>query len=186
MINKLDAQVNRLIGLIKTLLDTTKLVEGQFLLKKEEIDLNVLIEEQIEALKNTTKKHQIIFRAGKINTLWADRKLIGQVITNLVANAIKYSPEGGEIIVVSMQKESEVGMTIQDFGIGISDEAKEKIFERYFRASDTEVSATSGIGLGLYISANILRQHGGTISVESVEGLGSTFSFMLPCNTTTE
>lgn len=186
MVSKMDGQVNRLIGLIKTLLDTTQLVEGQYLLKKEQIDLNILIEEQIEAIKSTAKKHQIIFKAGTLSTVWADRKLIGQVITNLISNAIKYSPKGGEIIITSMQNESQVGMTIQDYGVGIPEEAKDKIFERYFRTSDANASTASGIGLGLYITANILRQHGGTISVESVEGLGSTFSFMLPCNITAE
>lgn len=77
-------------------------------------------------------------------------------------------------------------MSIQDFGIGIPDNVKDKIFDRYFRVADPQVTAASGVGLGLYITARIVRQHGGTMSVQSEEGKGSTFFFTLPYNAVPE
>lgn len=120
------------------------------------------------------------FKAGNLQQVSADKKLIGQVLTNIISNATKYSPKGGEIIITSRETDTGVEVSVQDFGIGIPNEVKEKIFERYFRVKDPHVAAASGVGLGLYITVGIVRQHGGTMSVQSEEGKGSTFYFTLP------
>lgn len=180
MMTKLNTQVDKLIELIKTLLDTTRLTAGEILLTLEAFDLNGLINEQIETFSLVQENHRFIFNAGEIKPVHADRKLIGQVLTNILTNAAKYSPKGGDIIVTTRDKGDEVEVSVQDFGIGIPANVKEKIFERYFRVSDPQVASVSGIGLGLFISAGIIRQHGGNISLESEEGKGSTFSFTLP------
>lgn len=180
MMRKLDNQVDRLISLIRTLLDTTKLAAGEMLLNPEVFDLNMLIEEQIETFMLVSDKHSFIFKAGNLQQVSADKKLIGQVLTNIISNATKYSPKGGEIIITSRETDTGVEVSVQDFGIGIPNEVKEKIFERYFRVKDPHVAAASGVGLGLYITVGIVRQHGGTMSVQSEEGKGSTFYFTLP------
>lgn len=112
--------------------------------------------------------------------MYADRKLIGQVLVNIISNAAKYSRQFTEIVVSSKAVGDMVEVSISDAGIGIPDEVKDKIFERYFRVQDPSIRNASGVGLGLYITAGIVRQHGGTISVQSEEGKGSTFSFTLP------
>ncbi|SEL35275.1 sensor histidine kinase [Parapedobacter koreensis] len=180
MMTKLNRQIDRLIELIKTLLDTTKLSAGEVLLQMERFDLDALIEEQIEYLQRASPEHQIIFNGIKPHPVVADRKLIGQVITNLVSNGIKYSPKGGRILVSFMQTDEGTRVDVQDFGVGIPEGLNHKIFERYFRVNAPLTSKTQGIGLGLYITAQIVRQHGGSISVDSEEGIGSTFSFTIP------
>lgn len=181
MMRKLGAQVDRLIGLIRTLLDTTRLTAGELPLKFEQFDLNELISEQIEAFMLVSDKHQFTFHPGSIQPVSADQKHIGQVLTNLISNAAKYAPGGGEIIIATKELDTSVEVSVQDFGIGIPDEMKDKIFERYFRVSDPLATTVSGVGLGLYISAGIVRQHGGVMTVHSEEGVGSVFSFTLPC-----
>ena len=180
MMTKMEVQVDRLIDLIKTLLDTTKLAAGEFLLNKELFDLDSLIKELIDGLHHLSAEHKIIFESVKPNKIVADKKLIGQVITNFISNAIKYSPKGGSVLISSTQTNEGVRVDVQDFGVGIPEGLNNKIFERYFRVDRPLTSSTPGVGLGLYISAQVISQHGGEIFVESREGLGSTFSFTLP------
>lgn len=193
MLQKLDRQVDRLVELINDLLDTTRIDEGKLSLNIKPFDLNELIEECEEAFQ-PTKRHKIIFLAGELKQVWADRERIGQVITNLISNAIKYSPESEEIVITSEQIENGVKVSVRDTGIGISKELLPKIFNRFSRIDNPQTFP--GIGLGLYISAEIIRRHGGIISVESppkqvsragppskdVEGKGSLFYFTLPYN----
>ncbi|HUQ67078.1 MAG TPA: ATP-binding protein [Flavitalea sp.] len=180
MLTKLDNQVNRLIELIKTLLDTTKLTAGEVLLKVELFDLHSLIIEQVENVQRTAPNHHIIIEDEKDFSVVADRKLIGQVITNLLTNAIKYSPNGGKIIVLSRKTNKGAAVSVQDFGVGIPEGLDHKIFDRYFRVNNVHKIKVPGIGLGLYITAQIVHQHGGKIYVDSKEGEGSTFCFTLP------
>lgn len=180
MIKKLNNQVNKLMGLIGVLLDTTKLVAGEIPLNPECVNLNELLNEQLQTFALVSNKHHFIFRPGTIPTVSIDKHLIGQVIGNIISNAVKYSPQGGDIIVVTSATDSMVEVSVQDFGLGIPAAVKEKIFERYFRVTDPVIASTSGLGLGLYITAGIVRQHGGTISLKSEEGAGTTFYFTVP------
>lgn len=177
---KLDKQLDRLVDLIRNLLDTTKLAAGEILLHRECFNINSLIEEQIEVLQLVSDKHTLILNTEDVLLISADRKLIGQVLTNLISNAIKYSPKGGKIIITTSETGNGIKVDVQDSGIGMPDAVREKIFDRYFRVSNPLTATSPGIGLGLFITAGIIRQHGGTISVESKEGAGSTFSFTLP------
>jgi PAS domain S-box-containing protein len=184
VLKKLDQQVDRLIILIQTLLDTTKLSGGKLLITAEPFDLSALVEEQIEVIQRLSPNHHIQFE-GKINLMVvADRKLIGQAISNFVSNAVKYSPKGGAVIVSLRQTDECATVTVEDFGVGIPDGLDHKIFERYFRVNQMPNSSIPGVGLGLYITAQIVQQHGGKIKVESKEGKGSRFSFDLPLHTT--
>ena len=180
MMGKLDDQIDRLIQLTKTLLDTTRLSNGEIPITLETFDVCLLIKEQVDLLGLLSQTHKIIHESDESCMVVADRKLITQVITNLVTNAIKYSPSGDKVIVRSGQSNEGVLVSIQDFGIGIPEGVGDKLFERYFRVNNNYRAKVPGMGLGLYISAQIVHKHGGEIHVESKEGVGSTFSFTLP------
>ena len=177
---KINTQVNRLVDLINALLDTTKISEGQLPLHPEQFDLNELIAEIVGVLKYISENDIFVFTPGVIPLITADRERIGQVLTNLISNAIKYSPAGGDVAITTFPVEEGVRVSVQDRGLGIPQDVKDKVFDRFFRVSDHRISALSGMGLGLYITAGIIHRHGGTISVESTSGEGSMFSFMLP------
>ena len=109
-----------------------------------------------------------------------DRERICQVITNLLTNAIKYSPDASQIEVFSEDLGQELKFSVRDFGIGIHQEEKDKVFGQFYRVSGTREHTFPGLGLGLYISAEIIKHLNGKIWVDSAEGKGSTFSFTLP------
>jgi two-component system, chemotaxis family, CheB/CheR fusion protein len=182
LMQKLNAQVGRLNTLIKDLLDTTNVAEGRLPLHKTEFDLNNVISDRVEEFQHLSARHKLIFNSDGIRKVNADKDRIEQVLNNLISNAIKYSPNGGEIIISSETEKNSVKVTIQDVGIGIPDDLKDKVFERFFRVSNPQVETYPGMGLGLYISAGIIHRHGGTISSISKLGEGSIFYFTLPLN----
>lgn len=141
--------------------------------------LNGLIKECAAELQSFNKSHQFEFDLQEPDTVWADHERIRQTLVNLITNAIKYSPNGEKVILTSRYEDGFVKVLVQDFGVGISQNEQEKIFERYYRAVE-EGGTDSGLGLGLYISAEIIKRHGGTLGVVSEPGKGSTFYFTLP------
>ena len=110
----------------------------------------------------------------------ADRERIEQVLTNLMANAIKYSPQADKIVVTSAAGNGMVTICVQDFGIGVSQEMQANIFNRYFRVDNKSVKNSQGLGLGLYIATEIVKLHEGTISVSSEINKGASFCFNIP------
>ena len=183
LMKKLDLQVDRLTELINMLLDTTNVAEGKLALHTEQFDMNQLIEEHIEDLQHLSKIHRFVFRKGKLRPIIADREHIGQVLTNLFSNAIKYSPAGGDIVITSEEADNSIRIHVQDFGIGIPAASLSKVFDRFFRVTGSRAHPVPpGLGLGLYITAGIIYRHGGTIEVTSEEGKGSTFHITLPYN----
>ncbi len=116
----------------------------------------------------------------------ADRQRIGQVVGNILDNAVKYSPHGGQIIVSLQEQEGDFLVSISDQGIGISPEYLDHIFERFYRVRNTASHQYSGIGLGLYVARAIVERHGGRIWFTNNPGKGSTFSFTLPHTPRTE
>ncbi len=180
LVARMDTQLNRLIHLIMELLDTTKIEEGKLQWHRQPFDLTELIHETIVELGYIEQTHQIQFKGSIHRSLSGDRERISQVLTNLMSNAMKYSP-GASLIEVRLQETSEAAIvSVQDFGIGIAQEKHEQIFERFFRVNDPGHTTFSGLGLGLYISAEIVKAHGGRMWVESQSGTGSTFFFTLP------
>jgi signal transduction histidine kinase len=177
---KLDALVTKLNNLITNLLDVTILQGGQLRFLPEHFDLNELVNETVEDLQRTTQQHHIITELAPSSMVYADRFRIGQVVTNLLSNAIKYSPHAARILVKTETTPDAVTLCVQDFGVGIPKEKQHRLFERFYRVDDPTHAAAPGLGLGLYISAKIVKQQGGTIWVESETGKGSTFCFRLP------
>jgi PAS domain S-box-containing protein len=182
LVKKLNVQVTRLNNLIVDLLDTTNIVEGHLTLKYQVFDINELITEQVEEAKRLSQNHVFKVKLDKPKNINADRDRIGQVLTNLLSNAVKYSRPGSEITITTQNTANGIKVSVQDNGIGIPENLLNNVFDRFFRISNTQIETYPGLGLGLYISAGIIERHGGTISVESMEGEGSTFSFTLPGN----
>jgi len=179
---RMNAQLDKLTGLIGDLLDVTKIEAGKMQFQIQSFDFDELVMEMAETMQLTSEQHRIIVqgRAGK--QAWGDRERTGQVLTNLIGNAIKYSPQSDKIKVTVKSSATEITTCVQDFGLGISREKQEQVFERFFRVSGPSMESFSGLGLGLYISAEIVRRLGGKIWVKSTEGNGSMFCFTLPLN----
>ncbi|MBX2904652.1 MAG: PAS domain S-box protein [Taibaiella sp.] len=180
LVQKLDTQVERLAMLIHDLLDTTKIDDGLLALHYTWFDVAKLVEERVAELRLLSLDHWIDFAQCPEMQVHADRDRIGQVITNLVYNAVKYSPSGGDIVIRCEQIDGGVQISVRDDGIGIPAELRERIFERFFRVNSPELPTTSGLGLGLHISKGIIQRHGGRIWAESAPGQGSTFYFTIP------
>lgn len=184
MLTKMDKQINKLSRLIVDLLDITKLDKGELAFDEEDFDFNDLVEEIVEEMQRTTQKHTIKTLLSGSEIIKGDRNRIGQVITNFLSNAIKYSPNANEIIVESSVDKDDVTLCVKDFGIGIPRDAQSKIFSRFYRIhnADNKQNTYPGLGLGLYISSEIIKRHSGTIECNSEEGKGSSFCFKLPKN----
>jgi PAS domain S-box-containing protein len=179
LVNKMDTQLNKLIVLISDLLDVSRIQSGKLALRPETFDFDQLVQETIESLEQTTK-HTIEFNDGTSIKVEADRERIGQVITNFLTNAIKYSPDNKKIIVSVEHTKKEIKFGVKDFGLGISKEEQDRIFDRFYQASSSQESTFPGLGMGLYICAEIIRRHSGKIWVESKKGKGSHFFFTIP------
>ena len=180
MVIRMDAQINRLTNLIGDLLDVTKINSGRLQFNKTWFDFNDAVKNTIDDLQHTTKKHQLITEFTETGKIYADKDRIDQVLTNLITNAIKYSPHADKIIIRTKLHNNEVNVCVQDFGIGIPDDKKDRVFEQFYRVSGSKQHTFPGLGLGLYISSEIIKREGGRIWVESVMEKGSTFCFSLP------
>ncbi len=181
-LRKMDAQVNKLTNLIGDLLDVTKIQSGRIQFHEDFFDFNGLVNEIVDEMQLTTELHTLKKMLGKSMQVYGDRERIGQVLTNLISNAIKYSPHTKEIQIVTVSKKDKVILSVQDFGVGIQEEKQDKVFEQFFRVSGPHHSTVPGLGLGLYISSEIIKRQSGRIWVESREGKGSTFIFSLPAH----
>ncbi|MDN5289550.1 MAG: hypothetical protein JWR38_5824 [Mucilaginibacter sp.] len=182
MVTRMDAQVNRLTNLIGDLLDVTKINSGKLQFNKAWFNFNQVINETIDDLQHTTQKHSLIKDFTETGNIYADKDRISQVLTNLITNAIKYSPYTNRIIINTKLENNEVIVCVQDFGIGIPDDKKDMVFEQFYRVSGNKQHTFPGLGLGLYISSEIIKREGGRMWVNSIEGKGSTFCFALPVN----
>jgi PAS domain S-box-containing protein/excisionase family DNA binding protein len=179
-LSAIKAQTDKLTNLISNLLERSKIRSKGFLFTDKHFDLDALIVQTIEELQASKASHKIIFNNRSTVTLKADRAKIGQLLYNLISNAIKYSPDAGKIIVSAKKQKKAVTITIQDFGMGISKNTLEKLFTPFFRASETQRETFPSMGLGLYISKEIVNHYNGKIWVETEEGKGSTFYVSLP------
>lgn len=173
-------QLNRLNRLINDLLDITRVQQGRLEYDEELLDLDVLIRENIETLQAGTSTHRLIFEESQAARVCGDKDRIGQVLTNLITNAIKYSPSGDRVIIRLFNDGDSAIVSVQDFGIGIAAKHQTRIFERFYQVTEAEEKTYPGLGIGLYLSNEIVKRHRGRIWVESEKGAGSTFRFSLP------
>jgi two-component system CheB/CheR fusion protein len=179
-LKKMDAQLDKLTRLIGDLLDSNKIEGGRLIFDEGEYDFNALVADIVDEMQQTTSTHKLITQLGPTKKVTGDRDRIGQVITNLLSNAIKYSLLSTEIIISSTADKKTVTLSVADFGKGIAAEQQRYIFDRFYRSSGENHHTFGGLGLGLYISAEIIWRHGGKIWVESEENKGSTVRFSVP------
>lgn len=172
-------QVNKMIALVHGFLDLSKLEPGKLQLIRQNFDINKLIEEVIAESIIINNTHTIRFCSSEMFYVNADRGKIGQVLSNLISNAMKYSQRGSTILIASEVQGRNTLVSVTDEGIGIKVKDKEKIFQRFYRADD-DMKNISGFGIGLYLSSEIIQRHQGEIWVKSEKGKGSTFYFSLP------
>ena len=179
-IQKANSNINKLSNLIGDLLDVSKVQAGRLQLNNAPFSLSKLINGSIENVQHMYASHQIINRNSvSILTLYGDVLRLEQCMINLLVNAIKYSPGAKFIYVNAVISTHEVRIEVIDQGFGISKENQARIFDRYFRAEELS-PVISGLGMGLYISNEIVKQHRGKMEVNSTLGKGSTFSITLP------
>lgn len=179
-LTRMDAQIGRLTNLVSDLLSITKMQKGQLEYRMEVFDLADLVQETIENVQGTTQTHDLLLQETVAASVYGDRDRIGQVLINLLTNAIKYSEGTDRVIVRIAVHEGNIVVSVQDFGIGIAQENQQKIFEQFYQVSEPDGATYPGLGIGLYISRNIIERHQGYLHVQSRKGEGSTFSFQLP------
>lgn len=178
----IEQATDRLSNLTEDLLDVTRLQAGKLALHPYATDIVSLVRRVVATLQQTTTRHHLVLSSAlEERKIMVDRERIEQVLVNLIGNAIKYSPEGGEIAIRVWEDVSEgVGISVQDEGIGIPVYQQGQIFGRFVRADNAHALSIHGTGLGLYLCRELVEQHGGRIWFQSVEGKGSTFFLTLP------
>ncbi|MDB5287975.1 MAG: Two-component system, chemotaxis family, CheB/CheR fusion protein [Mucilaginibacter sp.] len=184
LIERMESQLDKLLGLIEDMLNMTRIRAGELYYHFEWFDLVACVQEVTEALQATIDTHRLNVIASGTLSVHADRGRISQVITNLITNAVKYSPAADSVEIILEQQQDFARLEVQDRGIGIPESKQKKIFERFYRVEGEARNNFRGLGLGLYISQEIIRRHGGRMGVSSQEGEGSAFWVTLPLKTT--
>ena len=179
---RMDAQIDRLTALISELLDISRMQSGKLALREEPVALDALIEETVEAVQAASSTHHLLIEGNNGVQVPGDQERLRQVFVNLLTNAIKYSPRAEKVIVRLARDDAggQVIVSVQDFGIGIDKAHHEHIFERFYQVTDAEEKTYPGLGIGLYISREIVERHRGRLWVESSKGQGATFFVALP------
>jgi len=179
-LTKTERQVSKMKKLVNGFLNAAYLESGKISVCKTTIKMDHLIGEIVEETRCMLTKQFIILDCVSPLVVNADREKIACVLSNLLCNAAKYSGKGNCIYVKCFRSATDVIVRIKDEGIGIKPENLEKVFERYFRADHDHTKKVEGFGIGLYLCASIVEQHGGRIWAESDASNGSTFYFSLP------
>jgi PAS domain S-box-containing protein len=177
---KANVQVKRMSNMINGFLNISRLESAKLLINKNKFNLGELIEDTVKETALTVTTHVIKLQPCNHIMVNADYDKIGSVITNLISNAVKYSPKGKVIEVQCEITGNQAQVGVKDEGMGLKPQDKEKVFDRYFRVETNHTRHISGFGIGLYLSAEIIQRHDGKIWVESESGIGSTFYFSLP------
>ncbi len=178
----IDRNAERLLRLVEDLLLTAQASAGNLALEKGELDIAAVLAQAVQASTPVAAARSIALTLSTepLPAANGDRLRIGQVIDNLVSNALKFTPAGGTVEVRAYPHHSAVRIEVADTGMGISEDEQGQLFERFFRTARAQEQAIPGVGLGLSISKAIVEAHGGRVSVSSIEGAGTTFFVDLP------
>jgi len=179
-LSQVEGPVKQMERLIADLLEVSRIQAGRLEYVWERVDLDELLREVTDTTRYTSPSHTILVRGSVQASLIGDRDRLRQVFTNLLSNAIKYSPDATTVEIDLSTSEEAVTIRVSDHGQGIPREQRDKIFERFYRATDLSQRTIPGLGMGLYIVAEIVKGHRGTITVDSEVGKGSTFTVTLP------
>eukprot|EP01037_Dinobryon_pediforme_P010587 gene10587-10657_t len=180
LIEQANKSMEKTSGLVEDLLNATRMAEGQLPLNKKHFKIGDILHNCCSHVR-MAGKHEIIVQGNADLLVYADEHRIDQVIVNMVNNAVKYAPDSREIYLIVTPLVNMVKVSVKDAGPGITSEKIAHLFDRYYR-SDYSGMQFSGLGLGLYISSEIVKKHGGEIGVNSEAGKGSTFWFTIPVN----
>ena len=181
ILDKAKKQVGKMISMIEGFLNVSRLEAGKIQIQPTRFDMAELIKEIEEDNELDTRSRKLLF--SPVQTTWvdADRDKIELVITNLISNAIKYSPMHSTVQITCLTKEDKkVEVSVRDEGMGVQPEDQAHLFDRFYRVENQQTASIAGFGIGLYICKEIIERHKGKIWVESEPGRGSTFSFCLP------
>lgn len=183
MLGRMRARIRSVIEMINSLLDLSKIEARQFVQEKKPMSLGLLIEDAMDLMRTQAIEQGVALTAeleGDLPDVIGDPASLKEVLTNLISNAIRYSPDGGRVVVGACFRNGSVRLTVADNGIGIPKEYQEKIFDRFFRVKNDKTKHIIGTGLGLPIVKAIVDDHQGGIYVESEPGRGSVFTVTLP------
>lgn len=178
-LQKAQTQLEKLNELIADLLDISKIESGKLKFNKKNFIMDELLDNVIEIIQQSNPEFKIIKNGAAPIPVYGDEMRIEQVIINFLTNAIKYSPGTDEIRINLRIENDHLYLGVQDFGIGIDEKQQQSVFEKFFRVEETAIQF-QGLGIGLYISAEIIRRHGGEVGVQSTPGKGSEFYFNIP------
>ena len=180
MMRKMVSQINRLTILVQDLLDVTRLEGNQMQFRRNVFEFGAMLRNTVEEVQRTLTTHTIVCKSIPEAYIFADADRTAQVLVNLLVNAAKYSPLSPVIEVSAGIDGDYVACSVTDFGIGIPAESQQFIFDRFYRVNDLARNTYPGLGLGLYISSEIVRRQEGDIWFQSALNEGSVFSFRLP------
>ena len=188
-IGKIEVETGHLVQMVSELLDLSRIESGGTIQPVDPVDLGRIAAESVERLRLFADRQGVTLRVHvrpRLPAVLGDAPRLAQVFVNLLHNAIKFSPDGGEVSVTVVLDGDRVVASVEDHGVGIPRAAQARIFERFYKVDRARVRGEAGgTGLGLSIARHIIERHGGTIWVESTEGAGSTFRFAIPAADTT-
>ena len=186
-IGKIEVETGHLVQMVNELLDLSRIESGRALGVVEPLDLGEVATESTERLRLFADRQGVtlvVDVAAPVPLVRGDQDRLGQVLVNLLHNAVKFSPDGGDVTVSVRTVSADVVVAVADHGVGIPRGAQARVFERFYKVDRARARGEAGgTGLGLAIARHIIEQHGGRIWVESTEGVGSTFSFAIPIAT---
>ncbi|MFD2164080.1 PAS domain S-box protein [Paradesertivirga mongoliensis] len=182
LLRKADSFSDKLNKLILNLLDISKIQSGKLRVEKQPTDITSLVRDVVNSSQLLYTSHIISFRSDKDYIINIDRSRIEQVFVNLINNAVKYSPKADKVEIEIKQKQDFIYISVKDYGTGIESINQTKVFEKFYRVDELSKNDTQSLGIGLYISSEIVKQHGGKIWVENNNSGGATFFVVLPVN----
>lgn len=178
-LEKAQTQLEKLNNLIADLLDISKIESGKLKFNKQYFKMDHLLENIVEVIHQSFPDFNIVINGKANKEVYGDEMRLEQVVINFLTNAIKYSPGTSEVIINVQEENDQVYLGVRDHGIGIGPEEQQNLFEKFYRVEETALHF-QGLGIGLYISAEIIRRHGGEVGVQSTLGQGSEFFFKIP------
>jgi signal transduction histidine kinase len=181
--NVIVGETHRLSRLVEDILSLSQLEAGSVRLSMDDVNTARLIRQVVEDMQANADEKSVdlvLSLPAKVPTIRGDKERMAVVLTNLVGNAIKYTPQGGSVEVSCEEDGGRLHIKVRDTGIGIDEDEQEKVFEKFYRSESEEVHQQPGTGLGLAMALEVVRAHGGKIDLESEPGKGSTFIVDLP------